>query len=86
MKKKGFSLIETLILIFIAVTLGVLIVGLVSNSREFAKTLTCVNNMRNISQAIENYQIDWKSTPVSLNNLIPQYITNSKILHCPNDN
>ena len=83
--KKGFSLIETLILIFIAVTLGVLIVGLVSNSREFAKTLTCVNNMRNISQAIENYQIDWKNTPSSLEDLMPQYITNPKIFHCPND-
>ena len=83
--KRGFSLIETLILTFIAVTLGVLVVGLVSNSREFAKTLTCVNNMRNISQAIENYQIDWKETPVSLENLVPQYITNPKILHCPND-
>lgn len=83
--KKGFSLIETLILSFIAVTVGVLIVGLVSNSREFARTLTCVNNMRTISQAIENYQIDWKETPVSLENLMPQYITNPKILHCPND-
>jgi len=83
--KNGFSLIETLILIFIAVTLGVLIFGLVSNSREFAKTLTCVNNMRNISQAIENYQIDWKETPVSLENLMPQYITNPKIFHCPDD-
>ncbi len=83
--KKGFSLIETLILSFIAVTVGVLIVGLVSNSREFARTLTCVNNMRTISQAIENYQIDWKETPVSLENLMPQYITNPKILHCPDD-
>ena len=83
--KKGFSLIETLILTFIAVTLGVLIVGLVSNSREFAKALTCVNNMRNISQAIENYQIDWKNTPSSLEDLMPQYITNPKIFHCPND-
>lgn len=83
--KKGFSLIETLIMIFIGVALSVLVVGLISNSKEFARTLTCVNNMRNISQAIENYQIDWKETPVSLNNLSPQYLTNSKVFHCPSD-
>jgi len=83
--KKGFSLLETLILIFIGVSILILIIGVVSNSREFSRTLGCVNNMKNIVQAIEGYQVDWKETPVNLISLMPAYIQNPNIFHCPSD-
>ncbi|MCM8772696.1 MAG: FecR domain-containing protein [Candidatus Omnitrophica bacterium] len=83
--KRGFSLLELLILTFIGISILILIVGIISNSREFAKTMGCVNNMKNIVQAIENYQVDWKETPVTLTSLLPIYIENPKILHCPKD-
>jgi len=83
--KKGFSLIETLILIFIGISILILIIGVISNSREFSKTLGCVNNMKNIVQAIEGFQVDWKETPVTLSSLIPAYIQNPNVLHCPSD-
>ncbi|MCD6408266.1 FecR domain-containing protein [bacterium] len=83
--KKGFSLIETMILCFIGVVLLTLVIGLVENSREFARTMGCVNNMKNIVQAIENYQVDWRETPPLLENLYPAYITNYNTFHCPAD-
>ncbi|HOK56625.1 MAG TPA: DUF1559 domain-containing protein [bacterium] len=83
--KKGFSLIETLILIFIGISVLILIVGVISNSREFARTMGCVNNMKNIAQAIEGYQVDWKETPVTLSSLMPAYIQNPNVFHCPSD-
>jgi len=83
--KKGFSLIEVLILSFIALSILILIIGVVSNSREFGRTMGCVNNMKNIAQAIENYQVDWNETPAVLSSLIPMYIQNQNILHCPSD-
>ncbi len=83
--KKGFSLIETLILCLIGFSILILIIGVISNSREFARTMGCINNMKNISQAIENYQVDWRETPVTLSSLIPVYIQNVNVLHCPSD-
>ncbi|MCM8785481.1 MAG: DUF1559 domain-containing protein [Candidatus Omnitrophica bacterium] len=83
--KKGFSLIEVLILSFIGISILILIIGVISNSREFARTMGCVNNIKSIAQAIENYQADFKETPVTLNSLIPAYIQNSNVFHCPSD-
>jgi competence protein ComGC len=82
---KGFSLIEIVIFGFIAITLLTLFIGLAVNSKEFARTLGCVNNMKNIAQAIENYQADYRTTPVNLADLHPRYITNSKTFKCPAD-
>jgi len=62
-RKGGFSLIEVIIFCFIAVTLLTLFVGLALNSREFSKTMGCINNMKNICQAIENFQADNRATP-----------------------
>jgi len=83
--KKGFSLIEILILSFIALSILILLIGVVSNSREFGRTMGCVNNMKNIAQAIENYQADWNDTPITLSSLMPMYIQNPNIFHCPSD-
>ena len=83
--KKGFSLIEIIIFCFIAITLFTLFAGLVFNSRDFARTMGCVNNMKNLAQAIENFQADFKMTPVSIGDLYPQYVTNKEILKCPAD-
>ncbi|MGB9677911.1 MAG: DUF1559 domain-containing protein [Candidatus Ratteibacteria bacterium] len=83
--KRGFSLLETLILIFIGISILILIIGVISNSREFARTMGCINNMKNIAQAIEGYQVDWRETPVTLSSLMPAYIQNSNVFHCPSD-
>ncbi|MCX7917704.1 MAG: FecR domain-containing protein [bacterium] len=85
MKKKGFSLIEILILTFIFLSVAILIFGVISNSREFAKTMGCVNNLKNITQAIENYQMDWQETPDTLSLLMPTYIENPDTFQCPNE-
>ncbi|MCM8803886.1 MAG: FecR family protein [Candidatus Omnitrophica bacterium] len=83
--KKGFSLIEILILTFIFLSLLILIIGVLSNSREFGRTMGCVSNMKNIAQAIDMYQGDFKDTPVNLISLMPQYIQNFNIFHCLSD-
>lgn len=84
-KKKGFSLIEVVIFCFIAITLLTLFIGLAVNSKEFARTLGCVNNMKNIAQAVENFQADYKTTPSNIADLYPLYVTNAKIFKCPSD-
>lgn len=84
--KKGFSLIEVVIFCFIAITLLTLFIGLAVNSKEFARTIGCVNNMKNIAQAVENFQADHRTTPQNLQDLLAKgYIQNSKMLKCPAD-
>ncbi|MCM8818297.1 MAG: DUF1559 domain-containing protein [Candidatus Omnitrophica bacterium] len=83
--KKGFSLLEILILTFIGISILFLILGVFSNSREFARTMGCVNNMKTIAHAIEMFQSDFKDTPVELKALTPTYIQNLSVFHCPSD-
>ncbi|MBN1446143.1 MAG: FecR domain-containing protein [Candidatus Omnitrophica bacterium] len=83
--KKGFTFIEVVIFCFIAITLLTLVIGLGFNSREFARTIGCVNNMKNIAQAVENFQADHKTTPSSIADLYPAYIESEKALVCPSD-
>jgi len=83
--KKGFTFIEVIIFCFIAITLLTLVAGLGFNSREFARTMGCVNNMKNIAQAVEIFQADHKTTPSSIADLYPAYIESAKALVCPAD-
>ncbi len=83
--KKGFTFIEVVIFCFIAITLLTLVAGLGFNSKEFAKTMGCVNNMKNIAQAVEIFQTDHKTTPSDISDLYPAYIESAKALVCPAD-
>lgn len=83
--KKGFSFIEVLIFCFISVILLTLIMGMLANSREFSRTMGCINNMKNITQSIEQFQGDWNRTPRYLGELYPKYIVNRKVFTCPSD-
>ncbi len=83
--RKGFSLIEVVIVVFIVAAFILLFAGLVNRSREMGRTMSCINNMKQLVQAIESYQADWKDTPYTLSSLSPVYITNEKVFHCPAD-
>jgi|LSQX01.1.fsa_nt_gb competence protein ComGC len=83
--KKGFSFIEIMIFCFISVILLTLVVSMVSNSKEFSRTLGCINNMKTISQAIELFKSDYKETPVFLAELYPKYISSEEAFICPAD-
>jgi type II secretory pathway pseudopilin PulG len=83
--KAGFSLIEITIIIFIIAVLGIMVTGLVSRSRMLSRTMVCLNNLRQISMAIENYQADWKNNPEMLWNLYPYYLKDKLVFKCPED-
>ncbi len=82
---RGFSLLEILIICFIGIIFVLLVFGLTTRSRELTRTMGCVNNLRQIVQAIENYQADWYQPPPSLEVLYPRYVKNEKVFHCPSD-
>ncbi|MFA5645220.1 MAG: hypothetical protein WDA18_02550 [Candidatus Ratteibacteria bacterium] len=86
MIKKGFSLIEIIIILAIIATLGMMVTGLTLRAKSLSKAMHCLNNLKQISAAIESYQADWHSaTPDDLSNLWPLYIQNKQSFLCPED-
>ncbi len=85
MNKKGFSLLEIIIISFIVVSLAAMVLGLFSRSRALSRSMVCLNNLKQISMAIENYQADWKNSPNQLYVLYPNYLKDKFVFKCPED-
>lgn len=54
-QRRGFTLIELLVVISIIATLAALILPGIQSAREAGRRLTCLNNIRNIGVAMQNF-------------------------------
>ncbi|HBN76000.1 MAG TPA: prepilin-type cleavage/methylation domain-containing protein [Planctomycetaceae bacterium] len=54
-RRRGFTLIELLVVISIIATLAALILPGIQSARESARRITCLNNIRNIGLAMQNF-------------------------------
>ncbi len=57
-QRGGFTLIELLVVISIIATLAALVLPGIQQARATARRVQCLNNMRNIGMAIQNYATD----------------------------
>lgn len=64
-QRHGFTLIELLVVISIIAILAGLLLPAITNARERANQLTALNNVKQISTALFNYQESWRATPYS---------------------
>ena len=83
LRRHGFSLIELAIISFLCMTLVLLVVGLVGRSRDVARTIGCINNIRQLSAAIEAYRADWREPPDTPAALFPLYLSSVNTFSCP---
>ncbi|MDR2849422.1 MAG: prepilin-type N-terminal cleavage/methylation domain-containing protein, partial [Verrucomicrobiota bacterium] len=61
--KKGFTLIELMVVIAIIGILAAALLTPISNARDMARALRCKTHLRNLAQATLSYVVDSQGTP-----------------------
>ncbi|MDD3587924.1 MAG: DUF1559 domain-containing protein, partial [Thermoguttaceae bacterium] len=65
--KKGFTLIEVIVVIAILGLLMAILIPAIQSAREASRRTVCMNNQRNIASALMQYQTAKKKFPMGLN-------------------
>lgn len=92
-KRKGFTLIELMLVISIISILASMLIPVIFRSREQSRRVTCMSNLRQIGVACHIYSSDWAerfpdppgATTVTVCNLLIDngYMENGQIFVCP---
>lgn len=61
--RRGFSLVEILVVLAIVGTLVALVLPAVQQARESGRRTTCANNLRQTAVAIHGYESAWRTPP-----------------------
>ncbi len=75
-KKSGFTLVEIMIVVAIIGLLAAIAIPSFVNARTKSQTNACINNLRQISGAKDQYALDKGGTaPTAIGDLVSTYIT-----------
>jgi prepilin-type N-terminal cleavage/methylation domain-containing protein/prepilin-type processing-associated H-X9-DG protein len=86
----AFTLIELLVVIAIIAILAAMLLPALSQGKEAARRIACINNMRNLAQSLSMYADEQEGeypprmAPFWPTRLLPYY-ENTNILKCPSD-
>ena len=81
-KKSGFTLVEIMIVVAIIGLLAAIAIPSFVNARTKSQTNACINNLRQVSGAKDQYALDHSGTaPSAISDLVTTYIT--KTPTCP---
>lgn len=72
--KKGFTLVEIMIVVAIIGLLAAIAIPNFVKARESAQTNACISNLKQIEGAMVLYNLDTGSDPAALGDLSPDYL------------
>jgi prepilin-type N-terminal cleavage/methylation domain-containing protein len=85
MSRKGFTLIELMIVVVIIGILAAIAIPKFQNVQDSARRSTCLSNMRCLATAESMYYGEWNTFTADWNELNTMQ-DNASILECPQDN
>lgn len=81
--KAGFTLTEIMIVVAIIALLAIMVLPSFANSRTRSQRTCCINNLRQISGAKDQYALDkMNAVPLVVTEFVPSYLP--RIPRCPN--
>jgi prepilin-type N-terminal cleavage/methylation domain-containing protein/prepilin-type processing-associated H-X9-DG protein len=86
--RRGFTLLELLIVLFIISILAAMIFPVFSRARESARKVTCLSSIVQLGSALQLYAADWSGAfPPKDNDWSPldPYVKNRDAFRCPDD-
>jgi prepilin-type N-terminal cleavage/methylation domain-containing protein len=91
--RAGFTMIELLTVIAIIAILVAILFPVFASVKRSVRLTSCMNNMHNISQAMNLYHDNWGTYPIVLDSfvvggvtfhtLFPQYVKSQDVYRCP---
>lgn len=85
MRRRGFTLVEIMIVVLIIGLLAALAIPSFLKARESTRTNTCINNLRQIDSAKQQWAMEYKmlgtDVPIAAN--LQQYIKGTVFPTCP---
>jgi prepilin-type N-terminal cleavage/methylation domain-containing protein len=84
--RRGFTLVELLVVIAVLALLAAFLLPIYSSARERGRQTVCLANLRQIGQALSMYRQDYGSYPgfwAGVPEALAPYVKNQRLLFCP---